>query len=63
VLRSIERIGAHARNIAEQLIFCITGEDVRYQKLGAKKDSALIAAASHEINDASLDYKPSNGEN
>lgn len=63
VLRSIERIGAHARNIAEQLIFCITGEDVRYQKLNSKKDSALNPAASTEINDASLDYQPSNGEN
>lgn len=39
VLRSLERIGAHARNIAEQLIFCITGEDVRYQKLNAMKEA------------------------
>ena len=39
ILRSLERIGAHARNIAEQLIFCITGEDVRYQKLNAMKEA------------------------
>lgn len=32
VLRALERIGAHARNVSEQLIFCVTGEDVRYQK-------------------------------
>ncbi len=32
VLRSIERIGAHARNISEQLIFCITGEDLRHAR-------------------------------
>ena len=45
VLRSIERIGAHARNIAEQIDFCITGEDVRYQNW-VQKDSALNPAAS-----------------
>lgn len=39
VLRSLERIGAHARNVAEQLIFCITGEDVRYQKSSKAKDT------------------------
>lgn len=42
VLRSLERIGAHARNIAEQLIFCITGEDVRYQKLNNVKESLQL---------------------
>ncbi|MBX4420718.1 hypothetical protein K4H00_22195, partial [Mycobacterium tuberculosis] len=63
VLRSIGRIGAQASNIAEQLLCGITGEDVRDQELGAQKDSALNPAASHEINDASLDYQPSNGEN
>lgn len=63
VLRSLERIGAHAHNIAEQLIFCITGEDVRYQKLGTMKDSAHNPTLSNEIADASVDYQPSNDEN
>ncbi len=37
VLRSLEeRIAAHARNMAEQLLYCITGEDVRYQKSAQK---------------------------
>lgn len=38
VLRSLERIGAHARNISEQLIYCVTGEDVRYKKSSKIKE-------------------------
>lgn len=48
VLRSLERIGAHAHNIAEQLIFCITGEDVRYQTLNNIKESLQFINPDHE---------------
>lgn len=44
VLRSLERVGDHARNIAEQLIFLVKGTDVRHtsyeqiqQSLGDKR--------------------------
>lgn len=36
-LRALERIGAHASNIAEQAIYCISGNDIRYQKQKAEK--------------------------
>lgn len=42
VLRSLERIGDHARNIAEQLIFLVKGADVRhvsYEQVQQKLES------------------------
>ncbi len=36
-LRALERISAHASNIAEQAIYCISGNDIRYQKQKAEK--------------------------
>jgi phosphate transport system protein len=29
-LRSLERVGDHARNLSEQVIFCISGKDIRH---------------------------------
>jgi phosphate transport system protein len=31
--KSIERVGDHAKNIAEQIIFIVKGEDVRHTSL------------------------------
>ncbi len=42
VLRSLERVGDHARNIAEQLIFLVKGADVRhvsYEQVQKKLES------------------------
>lgn len=44
VLRSLERIGAHARNIAEQAIYCISGYDIRYRKNEASLEEIMMEA-------------------
>ena len=37
VLRSLERIGDHARNMAEHIIYLVSGEDVRHQSINDMK--------------------------
>ncbi len=40
VLRSLERIGDHSRNMAEHLIYLVSGKDVRHQPLSKIKQTA-----------------------
>lgn len=40
VIRSLERIGDHAENISEQVIYLVSGEDVRHSSLSEKQEAA-----------------------
>ena len=40
ILRAIERIGDHARNISEQVIYLVNGTDVRHSSLTEIEESA-----------------------
>ena len=44
VLRSLERIGDHARNIAELVIYMVQGTDVRHKRLARHKDDNVSDA-------------------
>ena len=59
VLRSLERISAHISNIAEQLVYCITGEDVRYPNI----EKTLAKANEESIDDARDNQTPDRFEN
>lgn len=38
IAKSIERIGDHAMNIAEHVVYLARGEDVRFEKAQATRD-------------------------
>ena len=45
VLRSLERIGDHARNIAELVIYLVRGTDVRHMGLARMQEEVQGKAA------------------
>ncbi len=49
VLRSLERIGDHAHNLAEHLIYQVSGSDVRHQTLKSIKQALRDNSPDDEL--------------
>lgn len=47
----MERMGDHATNIAEDVIFAITGEDVRHGMINGKINGKINGQINSKIND------------